>query len=140
MDFGGRELPLKMTNHRYSAVAGDQQNFVVCRWAAALKCGGGNARHDLVGLRRGKARDRPKHAASSAFMIKIILKYLELPLGSHFTIAGNFNLYDAEDIVFELKLLYGLMKDIKELYFNVRKSYNSRIKIKLCRLYRFPRY
>jgi hypothetical protein len=36
----GRELPLKKTNPRYSSVAGDQQNFVVCRWDAALKSRG----------------------------------------------------------------------------------------------------
>jgi len=60
---GGRELLLKKTTLRYSSVAEDQQNFIVCRWTAALKSGG-NARHVLVGLRRGNARHRSKHAAT----------------------------------------------------------------------------
>ena len=46
-------------------VARDQLNFVVCRWAAALKSGG-NACHGLVGLRRDNARHGLRHVATLA--------------------------------------------------------------------------
>jgi hypothetical protein len=53
----------RILNLHQKNLAGDQQDFVVCRWHLAE----GNTRHGLVGLRRGSARHGPKHFATRPF-------------------------------------------------------------------------
>ena len=64
-----RSGPFQILNGLYKnkllvLFAGDQQRFVVLLLGCGTKKRGGNARHGLVGLRRGNARHRPKHAAT----------------------------------------------------------------------------
>jgi hypothetical protein len=51
-----------------------------------------------------------------------------LPLWSHLTVTGNFNIKMMLKILFlKNKSADGLLKDIEELHMGVRKSYNSPI-------------
>jgi hypothetical protein len=55
-----------------------------------------------------------------------------LPLGSHFTVTGNFNLNNIilKIEYYKIKMAYWLIKDIKGLFVQVIKSYESPIEKK----------
>jgi len=59
-------------------------------------------------------------------MVKNVLNITRLPLGSHFTVTGNFNLNMMLKIYFQnLNTAYGLIKVIKGFYIRLSALYNS---------------